>query len=69
MIETIEKILGKKAIIKRLEMQPGDVDKTYADISKLNRMTGYKPSITFEEGIIKFIEWYKKSGYIDENKY
>lgn len=59
MIETIEKVLGKKAIIDRLPMQPGDVDRTYADISKLKEMTGYNPSLTFEEGIEKFVEWYK----------
>lgn len=59
MIETIEKVLGKKAIIDRLPMQPGDVDRTYADVTKLKEMTGYNPSLTFEEGIEKFIEWYK----------
>lgn len=59
MIETIEKVLGKKAIIDRLPMQPGDVDRTYADVSKLKNMTGYNPSLTFEEGIEKFVEWYK----------
>lgn len=60
MIETIEKVLGKKAKLKRLPMQPGDVDRTYADISKLKEMTGYNPSLSFEEGIRKFVEWFKK---------
>ncbi|UUV18855.1 GDP-mannose 4,6-dehydratase [Fusobacteria bacterium ZRK30] len=60
MIETIEKVLDKKAIIDRLPMQPGDVDRTYADVSKLKEMTGYNPSLTFEEGIEKFVEWYRK---------
>jgi UDP-glucuronate 4-epimerase len=60
MIETIEKVLGKKAIIERLPMQPGDVDRTYADITKLKEMTGYNPTLTFEEGIEKFVEWYRK---------
>jgi UDP-glucuronate 4-epimerase len=57
MIETIEKVVGKKAIIDRLPMQPGDVDRTYADVSKLKEMTGYNPSLTFEEGIRKFYQW------------
>ena len=57
MIETIEKVLGKKAIIDRLPMQPGDVDRTYADVTKLKEMTGYNPTLTFEEGIEKFVEW------------
>lgn len=65
MIETIEKILKKEAIIDRLPMQPGDVDRTYADVSKLKEMTGYNPSISFEEGIKRFIEWSKIKGEIN----
>ncbi len=60
MIEIIEKVLEKKAKINRLPMQPGDVDKTYADISKLRNMTGYNPKTSFEEGVRNFINWYKK---------
>ncbi|MGB6129571.1 MAG: GDP-mannose 4,6-dehydratase [Psychrilyobacter sp.] len=60
MIETIEKVLDKKAIIERLPMQPGDVDRTYADVTKLKEMTGYNPSLTFEEGIEKFVERYRR---------
>lgn len=59
MIETIEKVLGKKAIIERMSMQKGDVDKTAADISKAKRLLNYNPSTSFEEGIRKFINWYK----------
>lgn len=62
MIETIEEVLNKEAIIQRLPMQPGDVDRTYADITKLRKTTGYNPSITFKEGITKFITWYKDKG-------
>lgn len=61
MIETIEKVLDKKAKINRLPMQPGDVDRTYADVTKLKEMTGYNPSLSFEEGIRKFVEWHMKS--------
>ena len=61
MISTIEKVVGKKAKIKRLPMQPGDVDRTYADITKIKEMTGYNPSLSFEEGIRRFVEWYKES--------
>lgn len=60
MVETIEKILGKKAILNRQPMQLGDVEKTYADISKAKMMIGYNPQTSFEEGIRKFVEWYKK---------
>ena len=41
-------------------MQPGDVDKTYADISKAKTMIGYDPQTNFSEGIRKFVEWYKR---------
>jgi UDP-glucuronate 4-epimerase len=61
MIETIEKVLGKKAKIKSLPMQPGDVDRTYADITKLREMTGYNPSISFEDGIRNFVGWRRRS--------
>jgi len=61
MIKTIEKKLEKKAIIKRLPMQQGDVDRTYADISKLKEKTGYNPSLTFEEGVFQFVKWYKEN--------
>jgi UDP-glucuronate 4-epimerase len=59
MVQTIEKGLGKKAIINFLPMQPGDVNATYADISKAKRLIGYEPHTTFEQGIKKFIEWEK----------
>ena len=59
MISTIEKILGKKAIINRLPMQKGDVNKTVSDISKARNLLGYNPKTSFEEGIKKFVEWRK----------
>lgn len=61
MIETIEKVLGKKAEINRMPMQPGDVDKTVSDISKACRLLNYSPSTTFEAGIRKFVEWRKNN--------
>ncbi len=60
MIEIIAKELNIIPKINQLSMQPGDVDKTYADISKAKKLLDYEPSISFEEGIKKFIEWYKK---------
>lgn len=61
MIEIIGEELGVKPKIKELPMQPGDVDQTYADISKAKELIGYEPSISFKEGIKKFIKWYKES--------
>lgn len=60
MVQTIEKELNKKAIINWLPMQPGDVDITYANISKAKKLLGYNPSTTFEEGIKQFVAWRNK---------
>ncbi len=60
MIETIEKVLNKKAKIERLPMQPGDVNKTAADITKAKKLLNYNPKTSFESGIIKFIDWENK---------
>lgn len=59
-ISIIEKEMGKSAKKIFCDMQPGDVYTTYADTSKLEQLTGYKPSTSLEEGIHKFIEWYKQ---------
>ena len=61
MIEIIGEELGVKPKIKELPMQPGDVDQTYADISKAKELIGYEPSTSFKEGIKEFIKWYKES--------
>lgn len=61
MIETIEKVLNKKATIEHLPMQLGDVNKTAADITKAKKLLNYNPKTSFENGIIKFIEWEKNN--------
>jgi UDP-glucuronate 4-epimerase len=58
LIEAIEMSLGKKANLRRLPDQPGDVPITYADISKAQRLLGYSPATPFRAGIRKFVEWY-----------
>ncbi len=58
-IRAIEKHLGKEAKKEFLPMQPGDVPRTEADVTDLVRDMGYKPSTTVEEGIGRFIEWYR----------
>lgn len=60
MVTTLEKEIGKKAKLKVLPMQPGDVRKTYADITKAQKILGYHPTTTFEEGIKQFIQWYRE---------
>lgn len=61
MIETLEKALDKKAVIKEMPMQLGDVEKTYADISKAKKILGWEPKTPYEEGIKKLVAWYKNA--------
>ena len=61
MIETIGKTLGVEPKIEQLPMQPGDVEITFADITKAQNLIGYNPKTTFEEGIKKFTDWYKEN--------
>lgn len=60
MILTIENALGIKAKKDFFPIQPGDVERTYADISKSRKILGYDPQTDFEEGIAKFINWIRK---------
>ncbi len=59
-IEAIEDALGKRAVKNFLPMQPGDVPATWADVSDLAADFGYQPSTPVEEGIRRFVAWYKK---------
>jgi len=58
LIDVIEQKLGKKAIRSEVEMQPGDVDITFADITKAQKILDYQPNTTIENGVAKFVEWY-----------
>ena len=60
LIELLEKSLGKKAIIQRQPPQPGDVPITFADISKARAKLGYQPRVKIEDGIPRFVEWFRK---------
>jgi len=57
-IQLIESYLGKKAQIKLLPLQPGDVPDTYADVTNLEQAVGYKPTTTVETGVKLFLDWY-----------
>jgi UDP-glucuronate 4-epimerase len=61
LIELLELSLGKKAEIQRMPPQPGDVPRTFADISKAQRLLGYKPHTKIQQGIPKFIEWFRQN--------
>ena len=58
-LEVLEGCLGKKAEKKMLPLQPGDVQATYADIDDLVRDVGYRPETTIEEGLARFVDWYR----------
>ena len=60
-VETIEKALGKPAIRNMLPMQPGDVHRTFAAPDLLVALTGFRPQISVEEGVGRFVEWYQEN--------
>ncbi|PYZ97074.1 capsular biosynthesis protein CpsI [Alteribacter lacisalsi] len=59
MITILEKKLGKKAARRSLPLQPGDMVETYADVTPLLKRTGFKPSVSLEEGVSHFVDWYR----------
>lgn len=66
-INIIEKNVGKKAIKEFVGMQDGDVKKTFADTSDLEKTIDFKPKTSLDEGIRLFVEWYKNYYKVDEN--
>lgn len=58
LIELISVALGKEALVKQLEEQPGDVPLTFADISKAQDLLGYRPKTKISEGVPRFVDWY-----------
>ncbi len=59
MIDTLEAALGQKAIREYGPMQPGDVRATAADVADLESAVGYQPSTPVDEGIARFVAWYR----------
>ena len=59
-ISVLEDKIGKKAEKIYMDMQPGDVLRTYADVSDLEKAIGFKPQTSIEEGLEKFVEWYRE---------
>ena len=58
-VQLLERIIGKKAILQRDPLQPGDVPLTWADISKACRLLGYRPGMPLEKGLEQFVAWYR----------
>lgn len=65
-INALESALGKEAEKVYMDMQPGDVLRTYADVSDLERDINFKPSTSIEDGLAKFVEWYKEYYKVDK---
>ncbi|MBX3385210.1 MAG: epimerase, partial [Phycisphaeraceae bacterium] len=61
MVATIERVVGRKAEVQRLPSQPGDVERTFADLTRSAAELGYRPSTPFEVGVRKQWEWIKAS--------
>jgi UDP-glucuronate 4-epimerase len=64
LVELLESALNRKAIIERKPSQPGDVPITYADISKAKAKLGYAPTVQIEQGIPRFVEWFRATAQI-----
>ena len=60
LVELLEAALGRKAVIQRLPLQPGDVPLTCADITKAQAHLGYQPQVPIEQGIARFAEWFRQ---------
>jgi UDP-glucuronate 4-epimerase len=58
LIALIEEVTGKKSIIEQFDEQPGDVSKTFADISKAKQLLGYNPQTILKDGLKKFYDWF-----------
>jgi UDP-glucuronate 4-epimerase len=59
MIQTLERALGREAVKVLMPMQPGDVASSHADIERLKALTGYAPKVSLEQGLPRFVDWYR----------
>ena len=58
LIQALEEVIGRRAILEQLPEQVGDVKETYADVAKAKRILGWEPKVGIEEGIKKYVEWH-----------
>jgi len=61
LVAALERVSGRKAILDKQPLQPGDVPLTWASIEKAGRLLGYKPAMPLEEGLRQFAEWYRSA--------
>jgi len=67
LIEVIERELGKKAMIEKMDYPSADPQQTCADISRARQALGYNPQVPLEEGVRRFVEWYKREAEVVSN--
>jgi UDP-glucuronate 4-epimerase len=63
LVKILENALDRKAKVNSLGKQPGDVERTYADVSKSKTLLGYEPKVGFEEGVKQFVNWMRSAEY------
>jgi nucleoside-diphosphate-sugar epimerase len=61
LVQSLEEIIGKTATIEWMQMQDGDVDLTFADIQKAEKLLHYSPQISLMEGLARFVSWLKSN--------
>ena len=59
-IDVVARACGREPAVKVLPVQPGDVERTFADVAKAERLLGYQPRMPFQEGVRRFVEWYRR---------
>jgi UDP-glucuronate 4-epimerase len=60
MIAILENLLGRKAILDLMPAQPGEVPITYADVTAIEADFGFRPEVSLERGLTRFVEWYRR---------
>ena len=60
LISMLEKTIGKEAIINQMPDQPGDVPRTYADVSKAGELLAYQPNTPIADGLEKYVQWFRQ---------
>lgn len=66
LIQMLEKIMGKKAIVKHQPCRAGEVEITFADIAHSEKILGYRPAMPLEEGLARTVRWYQELGFVWE---
>ena len=64
LVQGLERAIGKSAILDRRPLQPGDVRRTFADLSRASAELGYEPTHTLDEGLAKFVGWFREYGHL-----